>query len=169
MPFILSSGSLFHYVHPEQQRDVPHRLTMEGLLSVGQKYRKLLSVVLPAGALGLSVLLGSTGAQAAREIAVDPQAGSPLPRVAERLAAIRDAVSEITGAQDQPARLADREKLAWHNWANFSFGLPSWNNFYVPQWNNWGNGWNNWNNNWSNGWNNWSNGWNNWNNGWNNY
>jgi rSAM-associated Gly-rich repeat protein len=119
-----------------------------------QNYRKILSVLLPAGALGMSILLGSAGAQAAREIPLDPQAGAASPRVAERLAAIRDAVSDVRvpGAQAAPAA-EGRERLAWHNWANFGIGLPLWNN--------WRNGWNNWGNNWRNGWNNWGNGWNN--------
>ena len=119
----------------------------------GQNYRKVLSVLLPAGALGMSILLGSAGAQAAPE-ASDPQAAAPS-RVAQRLAAIRDAVSDVTLEEGQPVPApADGERLAWHNWANFGIGLPLWNN--------WRNGWNNWGNNWRNGWNNWGNGWHNW-------
>src|SRR5262249_61330227 len=76
--------------HPTMEDRVPR-----------QNYRKILSVLLPAGALGMSILLGSAGAQAAPETALDPQAGAASPRVGERLAAIRDAVSEVTlpGAQ----------------------------------------------------------------------
>jgi rSAM-associated Gly-rich repeat protein len=130
--------------HPTMEDPVPR-----------QNYRKILSVLLPAGALGMSILLGSTGAQAAREIPLDPQADAASPRIAERLAAIRDAVSDVTvpGSQAAPADKGS-ERLAWHNWANFGIGLPLWNN--------WRNGWNNWGNNWRNGWNNWGNGWNNW-------
>ena len=102
----------------------------------------------------MSILLGSTGAQAAREIAVDPQAGSAPPRVAERLAAIRDAVSDVTLFENKAAPApVGTERLAWHNWANFGIG--------IPLWNDWHNGWKNWGNNWDNGWNNWGNGWNN--------
>ena len=123
-------------------------------MAARENYRKILSVLLPAGALGMSILLGSTGAEAAREIALDPPADAASLRVAERLAAIRDAVSDVTlPAQAAPAA-KDSERLAWHNWANFGIG--------IPLWNNWGNGWNNWGNNWRNGWNNWGNGWNNW-------
>ena len=98
-----------------------------------QNYRKILSALLPAGALGMSILLGSAGAQAAREVALDPQADTASPRVAERLAAIRDAVSDVTvpGAAAAPA--AESERLAWHNWANFGIG--------IPYWNDWRNGW----------------------------
>src|SRR5215470_9011554 len=116
-----------------------------------QNYRKILSVLLPAGALGMSILLGSAGAQAAPETALDPQADAASPRVGERLAAIRDAVSDVTLPGAQAPAAAGTERLAWHNWANFGIGLPLWNN--------WRNGWNNWGNNWRNGWNNWGNGW----------
>ena len=123
----------------------------------GQNYRKILSALIPVGALGMSILLGSGGAEAARETAVDPQAGATAPRVAERLAAIRDAVSAVTMPGSEAAPAAEgRERLAWHNWANFGIG--------IPYWNDWRNGWKNWGNNWNNGWNNWGNGWNNWSN-----
>ena len=138
-----------------------HRLTMEGLVSAGHKYRRILSVLLPAGVLGMSIVLGSTGARADREV---PTGGEPLvapPRVAERLAAIRDAVSEVTGPVSSTTAAPDgTERLAWHNWANFG----GW-----PLWSDWKNKWKDWNNNWHNGWNNWGNNWNNWGNGWHNY
>ena len=123
-------------------------------MSASQSYRKVLSVLLPAGAVGLSILLGSTGAQAARESPLDPQA-TASPRVAERLAAVRDAVSAVTVPGPEAAPAPDSsERLAWHNWANFGIGLPLWND--------WRNGWKNWGNGWKNGWNNWGNGWHNW-------
>jgi hypothetical protein len=135
---------------------------MEGLVSAGQRYRRILSVLLPAGVLGMSILLGSTGAKADREIAIGPQPNvAPPAGVAERLAAIRDAVSDFTGLDGMPVRTLDgTEQLAWHNWANFG----GW-----PVWNDWRNKWKDWNNNWNNGWNNWGNNWKNWGNGWNNY
>ena len=114
-------------------------------MSAVHRYRKILSVVLPAGVLGMSILLGSTGANAARETAVDAQADSQ--RVSERLAAIRDAVSDVTALESKAApEPPTTERLAWHNWANFGIGIPFWNN--------WRNGWRNWGNNWHNGWNN---------------
>jgi rSAM-associated Gly-rich repeat protein len=128
---------------------------MEAFVAARDNYLKVLSVLLPAGALGMSILLGSTGAEAAREIVLDPQTDAASLRVAERLAAIRDAVSAVTvpGAEAAPAAEGS-ERLAWHNWANFGIG--------VPLWNDWRNGWKNWGNGWKNGWNNWGNGWNNW-------
>ena len=60
-------------------------------MSLRQKYLKLLSEIMPAGAVGISLLLGSAGpGEAARDPAeVNPAAGRST--VAERLAAIRDA------------------------------------------------------------------------------
>ena len=129
-------------------------------MSAVQRYRKILSVLLPAGALGMSILLGSTGTSAARDYpaGADPSVAPRAP-VGERLAAIRDAVSDVTDPRLQPGGPpAGSERLAWHNWANFN-----------PGWNDWRNKWKNWKNNWNNGWNNWNNGWNNWGNGWNNW
>ena len=137
----------------------------------GQNYRKILSALIPAGALGMSLLLASGGAQAARETAIDPQAGAAAPGVADRLAAIRDAVSAVTIPSSEAAPAAEgSERLAWHNWANFGWPVWSdWKNKWKDWNNNWHNGWNNWGNNWNNGWNNWGNNWKNWGNGWNNY
>ena len=123
-------------------------------MSAVQRYRKILSVLLPAGALGMSILLGSSGAQAAREVPAGPPSNAAPPRIAERLAAIRDAVSDVTVPDGKAATAPEgTERLAWHNWANFGIGIPFWND--------WHNGWKNWGNNWHNGWNNWGNGWNN--------
>ena len=122
-----------------------------------ENYRKILSALLPAGALGMSLILGAGGAEAAREMPGGPTASlaSPSP-VGARLAAIRDAVSDVTG---KAAPADGIERLAWGN-IGINIPLPTW-----PIWNNWSNGWNNWGNNWHNGWHNWGN---NWHNGWHN-
>ena len=134
-------------------------------MAAGQGYRKILSVLLPAGALGMSILLGSAAAQAAREVpATAPSTVAPPVRVAERLAAIRDAVSDVAIAADRVAPPGGAEQLAWGNWGNAGIGIGIGGfgiGIGVPSWNNWSNGWKNWKNNWGNGWNNWSNGWNN--------
>src|SRR6266478_732910 len=119
---------------------------MEELVAAADNYRKILSALLPAGALGMSLFLGAGPAEAGRELPAADLA-SPPP-VGERLSAIRDAVSAATSEAAAPAA----EQLAWHNWANFGFRIP------LPFWNNWHNGWNNW----GNGWHNWGNGWRNW-------
>jgi rSAM-associated Gly-rich repeat protein len=140
---------------------------MEGLLSARQRYRTILSALLPAGALGMTILLGSPAAQAAREMAADPQASlAPPASVSQRLGAIRDAVSDAIRAEGR-VPLEGTESVAW---ANIGVNIP----FLWPFWNNWGNGgWGNggWRNGgWRNG--GWHNGgWHNggWHNGWRNY
>jgi rSAM-associated Gly-rich repeat protein len=127
-------------------------------MSLRQKYLKLLSGLVPAGALGASIMLGAAVPGAASQ---DPAGAHPSAadeaRVSERLAAIREAVSAIAGPQNEAANPADL-KLAWGNWwrnGGYGYGRP-W--AYRP----WGNGgWNPWGN-WRNGWNNWGNYWHNW-------
>jgi len=108
------------------------------------RYRKILSVLLPAGALGMSILLGSAGANAALDVPADPP-GSAKQQVGERLAAIRAAVSDVTALEGNiGSALHGTDQLAWHNgWLNGG----------------WRNGWKNWKNNWSNGWKNGGGGW----------
>jgi len=120
-------------------------------------YRTILSALLPAGALGMSILLGSAGAPARETPASGADDVAPPARVAERLAAIRDAMSGIGGLATTPPPAAG-ERVAWANWPNFSYGIPL---PLLPFWNNWHNGWNNWGNHWHNAWNNWPNGWHN--------
>jgi hypothetical protein len=132
-------------------------------MPVMDKYRKILSVLLPAGIVGASFLLSTTALAALHPQVPEIQdvASGPAP-VAERLAAIRDAVSHVTGTSSMPG---ESTRLAWGNWGN-----GGWRNggFLIPFVAPWGNGWNNWSN-WNNGWNNnWNNGFNNWHN-WHNY
>src|SRR5438477_4786789 len=120
-------------------------------MAAGLAYRKILSVLLPAGTLGMTILLGSAAAQAAREApAAEPATVAPPAGTAERLAAIRDAVSDLAGVADQLTSPVGAQQLAWGNWGNgggvgigigiggFGIGVG------VPAWNNWGNGWKNW-------------------------
>jgi hypothetical protein len=114
-------------------------------MSLRQKYVTLLSKIMPAGAVGVSLLLGSAAPAAAAPLPADAQpAAADGSRVAERLAAIRQAVSDIAG---DTVKLRDGEQqLAWGNW---------WRN---GGWRN--GGWGNWRNGWHNGgWHNW---WHNW-------
>jgi hypothetical protein len=118
-------------------------------MSLQQGYLKVLSRLPPVGAVGLALLLGaSTSAIASSEPArLQPKAAAQ-PRVAERLAAIRDAVSTVA-EQHATNQEGDKLRLAWGNW---------WRNWGWRPW--WGWGWPNWNN-WHN-WNNWPNWWHNW-------
>jgi hypothetical protein len=118
-------------------------------MSLRQNYVTILSRILPAGAVGVSVLLGSAGSSTANQhpTAAQPSAGNNE-RVSERLAAIREAVSAVAGSASGEAtpKSADR-RLAWGNWwNNFGWyrpwGWPNWNNW--RNWNNWNNFWNNW-------------------------
>ena len=122
-------------------------------MSLRQKYVKILSGILPAGAVGASLLLGSTATSAANEhsATVQPSA-SDRDAVAERLAAIREAVSVVADTEGKEAKPGDPNlRLAWGNWWNgggWGWGRP-WGGWGWPNWNNWRN-WNNWNNWWRN-------------------
>ena len=132
-------------------------------MSLPQKYLKVVSELVAPGAVGVALLLGSAApAAASHDMAGQQPARAQDERVSERLAAIRDAVSVVSGTETQAQQPAGEQRLAWHNgWGNgggggfgFGFGNP-WGNF------NFGQPWNNWHN-WRNGWNNWRNGWGNW-------
>ena len=120
-------------------------------MSLRHKYVKILSGILPAGAVGMSLFLGSTAPVAANEPPTTAQPGaSDKEAVAQRLAAIREAVSEVgdtgsTGVKPGAGNL----RLAWGNWGwGWGWGRP-WGGWGWPNWNNWRN-WNNWNNWWRN-------------------
>lgn len=114
-------------------------------------YRVALSRLLPAGAVGVSVLLGAAAPGNATE---DPANGQPSAAnqssVSERLAAIRQAVSAAVGSESSGAKSDDsNRRLAWGNWNNWGWyrprrgwGWPNWNNW--RNWNNWPNWWRNW-------------------------
>jgi len=114
-------------------------------VSVGQKYLKILSSILPTGAVGVSLLLASAAPSAAREEPA-PGASAATAGVAERLAAIREAVSLVGGTESQAPEAERAPMLAWGNWG-WGFGWPNWNNWH--NWNNWRN-WQNWGNFWRN-------------------
>jgi hypothetical protein len=111
-------------------------------MSLRQKYLRILAAIVPAGAVGVSVLLGATAPGAAREHP-DVQKAAPE-TVSERLAAIREAVSALDHQAGAPAG-GDRQ-LAWgnwwRNWGGRHWGWPNWHNW--PNWRNWGNWWHNW-------------------------
>jgi rSAM-associated Gly-rich repeat protein len=113
-----------------------------------QRYRRILLSVLPIGAVGASLLLGlAAPAKAEAELVSAQAVAGSQGRVADRLAAIRDAVSDIAG----PAGRRD-QKVAWWAWRNGGWGNGGWRN---GGWRNggWGNG--GWHNGWHNWWHNW--------------
>jgi hypothetical protein len=120
-------------------------------MSLRQKYLNILAGMVPAGAAGISLLLGSSAPTLASP---DPAGSQPqaAPRVSERLAAIRDAVSAVAGQDAVSHSKASGDlRLAWGNWwrnGGWGWGRP-WGGWGWPNWNNWHN-WNNWNNWWRN-------------------
>jgi len=127
-------------------------------LSLPQKSLKALLELAASGAVGVALLLGAApAATAAQEPSDQSQDTAQKRRVAERLAVIRDAVSEVEKTEGADPLRAQR--LAWTNWGNGG-GRPWGNAGWGRPWGNSGYGypWNNWKN-WRNGWNNWRNGW----------
>ncbi len=107
-----------------------------------RKYLSLVSSLVPMGAVGASLLLGSVLTANAAERPILPEAP-----VAERLSAIREAVVVVIGPGALSTELDRNFQLTWRNrWGNWR---PRWNN-WRPRWTNWRNGWPNWNNFWRN-------------------
>jgi rSAM-associated Gly-rich repeat protein len=137
-------------------------LKREESLSLRQKYLTLVSKLATPGALGVAILFGSAAPGAASQEPVgQPLSPAPGERVSERLAAIRDAVSAVSGAPAPTDEAAGEQRLAWGNWRNGGWGGGGWGGggwgrpwgggygFGAP-WGNWRNGWNNWRNFWNN-------------------
>jgi hypothetical protein len=105
-------------------------------MSLRQKYRKVLSRIVPAGAVGVSLLLGAAApGDAAQHPAASQLSAADRSTVAERLAAIRQAVSDVVGnaVNSRPGE----QQLAWGNW----WRNGGWRN---GGWGNWRNWWHNW-------------------------
>jgi rSAM-associated Gly-rich repeat protein len=139
-----------------------HRsMMMEGLLSLRQKYLSVVTNLATPGALGVAVLLGTAAPGAASQEPVGQQPSAAQgERVSDRLAAIRDAVSAVSGAPEQTGKAVGEQRLAWGNWGG-GWGGGGWGRPWGGGWGGgggWGNPWGNW----RNGWNNWRNGWGNW-------
>jgi hypothetical protein len=115
-------------------------------MSLRQKYLRILAEMASAGAVGVSLLLGSTAPVVADQ---DPASAQPRAadhgRVSERLAAIRAAVSAVEG--DEAAKVGDIRMVWWGNggWRNGGWGWRNggWRN---GGWRNggWRNFWRNW-------------------------
>jgi rSAM-associated Gly-rich repeat protein len=132
-------------------------------MSLRQKYLRILAGIVPIGAAGVSLLLGSAAPVAADQ---GPAAAQARPAdaapVSERLAAIRDVVSDVAGSAAKAAET--RQQLAWVAWRNGGGG--GWRNG-GGGWRNGGGGWRNGGGGWRNGGGAWGNG--GWHNGWHNY
>jgi hypothetical protein len=80
-------------------------------VTLRRKYLKILAAIVPAGAVGTSLLLGSMVSGTAREDPIGwqpPTSGEA--RIGDWLAAIRQAVSEVSGNGRAAAR--DGQQLA---------------------------------------------------------
>lgn len=112
-----------------------------------QRYLKAIASLVPLGAVGASLLLGSTLSSTAAE---RPTAASAQP-VSQRLAAIREAVFAVV-EPEEALRPPDKNlQLTWGNrWNNWGWGGRRGRGWRGPRWNNWRNGWPNWNNFWRN-------------------
>ena len=111
-------------------------------MSLGEKYLKLLSGIIPIGAVGASLLLGSTAPSAANDRPPASQtSASDEARVSERLAVIREAVSVLANPESGAKPAGGTLQLAWGNrWSNWGWRRrPSWGR--GRPWNNW---WRNW-------------------------
>ena len=133
---------------------------------------KALSVVLPAGAFGASVLLALAATEASAASNSNRQTNAPSPTsqesVSTRLQAIRSGVSDMTGsASFDPEGDAKATPAWWGNggWGRWHLGWGNGGGWRNGGWGNggWGNGWHN--GGWGNG------GWHNggWGNGWHNF
>ncbi len=123
---------------------------------------KALSVVLPAGAVGTSVLLALVSSDAVAAANHSAAAQPSAESVSTRLQAIRSGVSDMSGSASFNADGAAEAAPAW--WGNGGWGRwhPGWGNggWHNGGWGNggWGNGgWHNggWGNGWHNFWHNW--------------
>src|SRR6202035_3379312 len=84
-------------------------------MSLRQRYIKVLSQIMPAGVVGVSLLLGAAAPGDAAQYPANPQlSAADRHPVAERLAAIRQAVSDIAG--DTVRSRPGEQQLAWGNW-----------------------------------------------------
>src|SRR5580692_4208585 len=124
-------------------------------MTVRNRMKQALAVLLPAGVLGISALLATVQSEAS---AVNREDGAPIASVAERLSEIRAGVSEV-GFTERQGSVADAALLG--AWPNFGWGNGGGWGWRNGGWRNggWGNG----------GWHNWHNGWHNWHNYWNNW
>ena len=135
--------------------------------------RKALSVVLPAGAFGASLVLALVSSTTDAAAASNQTATAQEEGIAARLQAIRTGVSEMTGSagdlalpegQAAPTWWGNGGWGRWHRgWGNGGWGRLGWGNGGWHNWHNWPNGgWGNggWGNGgWGNGWHNfWHNG-----------
>jgi rSAM-associated Gly-rich repeat protein len=133
-------------------------------MSANKRISKVLALLLPTGVLGISSALAAT--QVKPEVQPPADNLTPTPQVADRLADIRKAVSDMDAMNDRDSQpkvmLAEWLNVGggvgwrnggwgnggWHNWGNGGWGNGGWHNWGNGGWHNWGNGWHNFWHNW---------------------
>jgi rSAM-associated Gly-rich repeat protein len=118
-------------------------------VSLSDRTLKLVSALLPAGVLGMSVALATTPAKANVKTEPEPREGAPdAGSVANRLQCIRAAVSTVVETGGVAGQSSDPDiRLAWwgngngRGWGN---GGRAWANGPGPRWHN--GGFHNWRN-----------------------
>jgi hypothetical protein len=105
-------------------------------MTVRNRMKQALAVLLPAGVLGISALLATVQSEAS---AVNRKDGAPIASVAERLSEIRAGVSEV-GFTERQGSVADAALLG--AWPNFGWGNGGGWGWRNGGWRNggWGNG-----------------------------
>ncbi len=110
-----------------------------------RRYLEVVTSLVPIGAAGASIFLGSVLPSGAAE---SPTA-SPAQQVLDKLNAIQQAVLVTTWSGTSAMPPDPNFHLTWGNrWNNWGW-RPGWR-WERPRWNNWRNGWPNWNNFWRN-------------------
>jgi|SRR5271170_1785702 len=135
-------------------------------MTVRERTKKALAVLLPAGVLGISVALAALAAGQTEPLPAEKTGSEQVASVAERLREIRAGVSQIDVPGQKSTDLDGALLAEWINigrgfgWRNGGWRNGGWGN---GGWHNWGNG--GWRNGgWGNGggWHNWHNFWHNW-------
>jgi rSAM-associated Gly-rich repeat protein len=126
---------------------------------------KALSMVLPAGAVGASVLLALASSDALAMSNPSNTAPPSRESVSTLLQEIRSGISDISGSAIDPSEDGTKAEPAWWGnggwgrwhlgWRNGGWGNGGWHNWGNGGWGNggWGNG--GWHNGWHNFWHNW--------------
>jgi hypothetical protein len=138
-------------------------------MSLRQKYLRILTEIAPVGATSLSLLIGSTTLSVASNQTSGPEKPASTASVSERLAAIREAVSDIAASESSQGERVQLVKnlqsgsktqqstkppttsatpRAGGGGSGGEMGAPK-SRWYNP-WNNWHNwrNWGNWFRNW---------------------
>ena len=109
-----------------------------------RRYLEVVASLIPIGAAGASILLGSAlPGEAAERPAASPEL------VSDRLNAIQEAARVVAWSGRTEKTNDPNYHLTWGNrWNNW--GWRPGRGWGPPRWNNWRNGWPNWNNFWRN-------------------